>query len=115
MSQAITKRQKQLLDFIQKYAEKKGINPSLQEMAEALDLSSLSSVHYHLARLEGKALISRTRGGAPPLVYPPADACSPFFEIFAISVNWADKRLISELTRFRRPGDSRHTLPLRSG
>ncbi len=62
MSQAITKRQKQLLDFIQKYAEKKGINPSLQEMAEALDLSSLSSVHYHLARLEEKSLISRNSG-----------------------------------------------------
>ena len=62
MSQAITKRQKQLLDFIQKYAEKKGINPSLQEMANALDLSSLSSVHYHLARLEEKGLISRRSG-----------------------------------------------------
>lgn len=62
MSQAITKRQKQLLDFIQKYAEKKGINPSLQEMAEALNLSSLSSVHYHLARLEEKSLISRSSG-----------------------------------------------------
>ena len=62
MSKAITKRQKQLLDFIQKYAEKKGINPSLQEMAEALDLSSLSSVHYHLARLEEKSLISRSSG-----------------------------------------------------
>lgn len=62
MSQAITKRQKQLLDFIQKYSEKKGLSPSLEEMAEALKLSSLSSVHYHLARLQEKNLISRNSG-----------------------------------------------------
>ncbi|HWC57647.1 MAG TPA: transcriptional repressor LexA [Candidatus Paceibacterota bacterium] len=62
MSQALTKRQKELLDFIQKYYEKKGISPSLKEMAEALKLSSLSSVHYHLARLQGKNLISRNAG-----------------------------------------------------
>lgn len=59
MSQAITKRQKQLLDFIQKYTSKKGISPSLEEMAKFLNLSSLSSVHYHLAGLEEKNFISR--------------------------------------------------------
>ncbi len=59
MSQAITSRQKQLLDFVQGYTEKKGISPSLEEMAKALNLSSLSSVHYHLAHLEEKGLISR--------------------------------------------------------
>lgn len=62
MSQALTKRQKELLDFIQKYSEKKGISPSLEEMAEALKLSSLSSIHYHLARLQEKNLISRNSG-----------------------------------------------------
>ncbi len=62
MSQAITSRQKQLLDFVQGYTEKKGISPSLEEMAKALNLSSLSSVHYHLAHLEEKGLISRDSG-----------------------------------------------------
>jgi SOS regulatory protein LexA len=62
MSQPITSRQKQLLDFVQGYTEKKGISPSLEEMASALKLSSLSSIHYHLARLEEKGLISRSAG-----------------------------------------------------
>lgn len=62
MSQHITSRQKQLLDFIQSFTEKKGISPSLEEMAKALKLSSLSSIHYHLARLEEKGLISRSAG-----------------------------------------------------
>lgn len=62
MSQPITSRQKQLLDFIQSFTEKRGISPSLEEMAKALKLSSLSSIHYHLARLEEKGLISRSAG-----------------------------------------------------
>jgi len=62
MSQVITKRQKQLLNFIQKYSEEKGISPSLVEMAEALNRASLSSVHYHLAHLQKMNLISRDSG-----------------------------------------------------
>ena len=59
MSQVITKKQKQLLDFIKKYTDQKGISPSLEEMAKSLKLASLSSVHYHLSHLERKNLISR--------------------------------------------------------
>lgn len=55
----LTKRQKELLDFIDNYIDKKGYSPSLEEMAKKLKLSSLSSVHYHLSRLQEKGLISR--------------------------------------------------------
>jgi len=55
----LTKRQTELLKFIDNYIEKKGYSPSLEEMAKKLKLSSLSSVHYHLSRLQEKGLISR--------------------------------------------------------
>lgn len=54
-----TKRQKQILDFLKKYVAKHGYSPSLEEIAEHFKLSSLSTVHYHLSRLEQEGLISR--------------------------------------------------------
>jgi len=55
----LTKRQKELLDFLKKYIAKHGYSPSLEEIAEHFNLSSLSTVHYHLSRLEQAGLISR--------------------------------------------------------
>lgn len=55
----LTKRQKEILDFLKKYIAKQGYSPSLEEVADHFHLSSLSTVHYHLSRLEQAGLISR--------------------------------------------------------
>lgn len=55
----VTKRQKQILDFVKKYSEKNGYSPSLEEIADRFNLSSLSTIHYHLSQLQEKGLISR--------------------------------------------------------
>ncbi|MCX7995996.1 MAG: transcriptional repressor LexA [candidate division WOR-3 bacterium] len=55
----LTKRQKEILDFLKKYIAKSGYSPSLEEIAVHFNLSSLSTVHYHLSRLEQAGLISR--------------------------------------------------------
>lgn len=55
----LTKRQKEILDFLKKYITKHGYSPSLEEIAGHFNLSSLSTVHYHLSRLEQAGLISR--------------------------------------------------------
>jgi adenine-specific DNA-methyltransferase len=55
----LTKRQKKILEFIKKYIIKHGYSPSLQEIANHFNLSSLSTVHYHLSKLEQVGLISR--------------------------------------------------------
>ena len=55
----LTKRQKQILDFIKEYMSKHGYSPSLEEIAENFNLSSLSTVHYHLTKLEAEGAISR--------------------------------------------------------
>lgn len=56
------RRQKQILDFIQQYIQKSGYSPTLQEIADALGLSSLATVHEHLQSLEKKKVIKRYQG-----------------------------------------------------
>lgn len=56
------KRQKQILDFISQYIQKSGTSPTLVEIAEAMGLSSLATVHEHLTTLEEKGAIRRFKG-----------------------------------------------------
>ncbi len=55
----LTKRQRELLDFINRYMERHDYAPTLNEIAEHLGLSSLATVHKHLSNLEKKGLIRR--------------------------------------------------------
>jgi len=55
----LSKRQQEILDFIKKEVREKGYPPSVREIGEAVGLSSSSTVHGHLARLESKGLIRR--------------------------------------------------------
>jgi len=56
------KRQKQIVDFIGQYIQKFGISPTLQEIADALGVSSLATVHEHLQSLVKKGVIKRFEG-----------------------------------------------------
>ena len=56
---ALTKRQKQVLDFIAGFAEDNGYCPSYEEIARGLDLASLATVHKHISNLEKKGLLTR--------------------------------------------------------
>lgn len=62
MPVTLYKRQKQILDFISQYIQKQGTSPTLVEIAEAMELSSLATVHEHLAALEKKGAIQRFKG-----------------------------------------------------
>lgn len=55
----LTKRQKQVLDFIKKYIDKHGYGPSLEEIRRHLRLSSVSTIHHHILRLEKGGFIKR--------------------------------------------------------
>ncbi|MBI2985085.1 MAG: transcriptional repressor LexA [Candidatus Kerfeldbacteria bacterium] len=48
----LTKRQKQALDFIKSYTQKKGFAPSLEEIGRHLGLSAVSTAHHHVRALE---------------------------------------------------------------
>ena len=56
---AITKRQRQVYDFIAEFVERNNYTPSYQEIGEGLGLSSLATVHKHIGNLEKKGLLSR--------------------------------------------------------
>jgi repressor LexA len=56
---ALTKRQKQVLDFIAGFLEKEGYCPSYEEIARGLDLASLATVHKHISVLEAKSYLKR--------------------------------------------------------
>ncbi len=56
------KRQKQVLNFISQFIQKNSTSPTLQEIADAMELSSLATVHEHLTALEKKGFIKRYDG-----------------------------------------------------
>jgi len=55
----LTKRQKEIFDFIRKYAAKYGYPPTVREIGKAVGLHSSSTVHAHLANLEKIGLLRR--------------------------------------------------------
>jgi repressor LexA len=56
---ALTKRQKEFLDFLSGFLEKRGYSPSYEEIAEGLSLASLATVHKHILALESKHYVKR--------------------------------------------------------
>jgi repressor LexA len=55
----LTKRQKQMVDFLGHYIDEHGYAPTLAEVGEFFGLSSLATVHKHLRNLELKGFIRR--------------------------------------------------------
>jgi len=55
----LTKRQKELVDYLDGYIAKYGYAPTLEEIGRKLNLSSLATVHKHLTNLESKGVIRR--------------------------------------------------------
>src|SRR6201997_1568349 len=56
---AITRRQREVYDFISRFVTENGYSPSFEEIAEGLGLSSLATVHKHVSNLEKKGLLTR--------------------------------------------------------
>jgi repressor LexA len=59
MTVDLTKRQKEIFDFIRNYASKTGYPPTVREIGKAVGLHSSSTVHAHLANLEKVGLLRR--------------------------------------------------------
>ena len=55
----LTKRQKQLVDYLENYIGEHGYAPTLAEVGQYFGLSSLATVHKHLKNLESKGFIRR--------------------------------------------------------
>jgi len=55
----LTKRQKQILDYIQSYARKRGYSPSLEDTKKHFRLSSVATVHQHIEALRHKGYLKK--------------------------------------------------------
>lgn len=62
MPVTLYRKQKQILDYISQYIQKSGYSPTLSEIAEAMGLSSLATVHEHLQALIKKGVIRKFEG-----------------------------------------------------
>jgi repressor LexA len=69
---AVTRRQKEILDFLSSFVERNGYSPSFEEIARGMELKSLATVHKHITNLERKGLLDRVHNRSRSIdVLPP--------------------------------------------
>jgi repressor LexA len=62
MAVTLYRRQRQIVDFVKQFIQRNGYSPTLQEIADALGVSSLATVHEHLQALVKKKVIRKFEG-----------------------------------------------------
>ena len=55
----LTKRQREIFDFIKRYSSEHGYPPTVRDIGKAIGLTSSSTVHAHLSNLEKLGLVRR--------------------------------------------------------
>lgn len=58
----LTENEQLVLSFIKTYAVKRGLLPSVREIAERIGLKSTSGVFYYMSNMEKKGYISKMEG-----------------------------------------------------
>jgi site-specific DNA-methyltransferase (adenine-specific) len=66
----ITKRQREVLDFIKSSSKKRGYAPSLQEISKHFKLSSVSTAHFHVSKLKKEGYLERLKNKARAISVP---------------------------------------------
>jgi len=69
----LTRRQKEILDYLGRYIERRGYAPTIEEIGDHFGLSSLATVHKHLTNLQEKGLIKRAWNRSRALELVPAE------------------------------------------
>jgi repressor LexA len=84
----LTRKQSELLRFIQERLKESGVPPSFEEMKEALDLKSKSGIHRLITALEERGFIRRlpNRARALEVIRQPEQSAGPTRGRFAPSV-----------------------------
>ena len=69
---AVTRRQKEILDFLESFVGRNGYSPSFEEIARGMGLKSLATVHKHITNLEKKGMLDRVHNRSRSIdVLPP--------------------------------------------
>jgi repressor LexA len=69
----LTRRQREILDYLNEYTAEHGYAPSFDEIAEKFDYASLATVHEHLSNLERKGYIKRSYNESRAIEILPSD------------------------------------------
>ena len=56
---ALTRRQREIYDFVRKFIAEEGYSPSLEEIGEHFDLASVATVHKHVEHLVEKGFLRK--------------------------------------------------------
>ena len=78
---ALTKKQRQILDYVESFVETNGYSPSYEEIAEHFQYSSLATVHEHLTNLEQKGFLRKNYNKSRSLEVVRADLHAPAIEL----------------------------------
>ena len=68
---ALTKRQKEILDFLKSFIDENGYAPSFEEICTAFGYTSLATVHEHLTNLAAKGYIRKAYRESRSIEFPP--------------------------------------------
>ena len=77
----LTKRQKEILDYIEGFITLRGYAPSFEEIAEEFGYSSLATVHEHLSNLERKGYIRKSYNESRSIELVRSDQGAPTIEL----------------------------------
>src|SRR5215216_6218052 len=77
----LTKRQREILDFLSSYNEVNGYAPSFEEIASQFGYSSLATVHEHLTNLERKGYIKRSYNESRAIEIMPSEVFARAVEL----------------------------------
>ena len=77
----LTKRQREILNYLSAYSDQHGYAPSFEEIAEQFAYSSLATVHEHLSNLERKGYIKRSYNESRAIEILPSEATPHALEL----------------------------------
>ena len=130
--QPLTRRQREILDYLRDFMEERGYAPSLEEIGRRFGLSSLATVHKHLTNLQEKGFIRRawnrsrsvellpTRAGGSALEIPLQGyvaAGAPIEAVVSPETVVVPEELVGRRVTYalRVRGDSMHDEQIRDG
>ena len=86
---SMTKRQKEILDFLRQFVDENGYSPSYEEICQAFGFASLATVHEHVSNLARKGYIRKAFRESRSIVFPdqkPAAVSLPLLGMVAAGV-----------------------------
>src|ERR671914_148838 len=92
----LTKRQREILNYLTAYSEQKGYAPSFEEIADNFNYNSLATVHEHLSNLERKGYIKRSYNESRAIQILPTEAYARAVELLMLGSSATVKKIYRE-------------------